>query len=717
MNLIKVLLVIIMFEFTCAGSSQERDLKTMLEQEKMSKNDTIHVHLLINICDSLYKSKPEEAIKYGTKAVEISKRINFSKGEAYAYKYIGIGFFMQGEYVKAMDYFHRSLEIFEATNYKNGIANILNNIGVIYNNQGDNAKALEIYLKSLKIAEEINDSLRIETALINIALIYSKDLSTFDKSKESYLKALEISEKMGYRTGSRIIYINLGSLLFDKGNYSEALSYYKKSLESLQDTNSYYGVTALICIGEIFTKWNDYSNAEINLKAALKIARNNNFRLEMGKAMLFLGKAYLQKDETQKALDFFKQSEVITREVGANSERMESYNGISKSFAKRSDFKNAYNYLLMESNLRDTLFSDMNQLQINQLKIQYEIELMLKENENLKSEAILRNAKNRLQTTMIVFLTLGFLLISIFMILLARANSNKMKANKRLNITLDIVNSQKQQIENAHTEITASIKYAKSIQSAVLPKMEQIESLLGEHFILFKPAEIVSGDFYWVSEIGNKTVIVAADCTGHGVPGAFMSMLGMTLLDEIINKEYVTNPGLILGRLRKEVITTLKQKGDWKDQKEGMDIAICTIDRQIMKMQFAGAINSLYLIRNSAGENAFDIKGESNIIESIIEFRGDAMPIGISDSMDNFTSHEIDIKKGDTFYLFTDGFPDQFGGVNHKKFSYKQFKEQLVKTNSKTLYDQKLLLEKVLSEWMGNNNQTDDILVIGFRIN
>ncbi|MEI6050008.1 MAG: SpoIIE family protein phosphatase [Bacteroidota bacterium] len=291
------------------------------------------------------------------------------------------------------------------------------------------------------------------------------------------------------------------------------------------------------------------------------------------------------------------------------------------------------------------------------------------------------------------------------------------KRNKELRTALDIVNSQKSMIETAHEEITASINYAKYIQSSVLPKAEQMELYLGEHFILFRPAEIISGDFYWVSEIGNKTVIVAADCTGHGVPGAFMSMLGITLLNEIVNKDGVSNPGVILDRLRKAVTDSLKQKGDRWEQKDGMDIALCTIDRENMKLQFAGAINSLYLIRNSGMENIGKIHNESTGNNRIIEIKGDPMPIGIVDDMDNFVCHEIDILKDDSYYLFTDGFPDQFGGSSHKKFSYKHFREQLIKTKTKTMPDQKLLMEKVLNDWIGSNNQTDDILVIGFRIN
>jgi serine phosphatase RsbU (regulator of sigma subunit) len=291
------------------------------------------------------------------------------------------------------------------------------------------------------------------------------------------------------------------------------------------------------------------------------------------------------------------------------------------------------------------------------------------------------------------------------------------KRNKELRSALETVNSQKNQIEAAHEQITASINYAKYIQSAVFPKADEFESCLCEHFILHKPAEIISGDFYWVSEIDKKVIIAVSDCTGHGVPGAFMSMLGITLLNEIVNKDSVTDPGLILDRLRKGVTDSLRQKGDRWEQKDGMDIAVCTIDRGNMKLQFAGAINPLYLIRSSTMEKVGVIHNESSDNESFIEIKGDPMPIGISDEMHDFASHEIEIQKGDTFYLFSDGFPDQFGSTEHKKFSHKRFREVLIKTKTKSLTDQKLLLEKVLHDWKGKNNQTDDILVLGFRIN
>jgi serine phosphatase RsbU (regulator of sigma subunit) len=229
--------------------------------------------------------------------------------------------------------------------------------------------------------------------------------------------------------------------------------------------------------------------------------------------------------------------------------------------------------------------------------------------------------------------------------------------------------------------------------------------------------EIVSGDFYWVSKRDNRIVVVAADCTGHGVPGAFMSMLGITLLDEIVNKRNITNPGIILNRLRDEVIESLQQKGKKGEQKDGMDIAVCTIDKVSSRMQIAGANNPVYQIRSSSVTGSVTNGLETDSHVELTEIKGDRMPIGIFDEMGEFKVHEIPVLEGDTYYLFTDGFPDQFGGQKRRKFSYKQFRNLLIKIQPLSMDDQKTFLENSLNEWKGSEGQTDDILVIGFRIN
>lgn len=287
--------------------------------------------------------------------------------------------------------------------------------------------------------------------------------------------------------------------------------------------------------------------------------------------------------------------------------------------------------------------------------------------------------------------------------------------NKRIKEQFDMQHKLVLQQKN---DITDSINYARYIQSSILPHEDELESCLKEYFLIYKPKDIVSGDFYWITNIEKKAVVAAVDCTGHGVPGAFMSMLGAAFLNEIINKEYITHPGVILRRLRKEVIRSLQQKGETGEQKDGMDIALCVIDFENMKLQFAGANNPLYLVRKSINqEDIIERKSQEFSDYTLFEFKGDHMPIGIHDRMDNFNMTEINLLKDDCFYIFTDGFADQFGGNEGRKMQYKNFKKMILEGCSKPMKEQKILLEDKLKKWQGDHNQIDDILVIGIRFN
>jgi serine phosphatase RsbU (regulator of sigma subunit) len=255
-------------------------------------------------------------------------------------------------------------------------------------------------------------------------------------------------------------------------------------------------------------------------------------------------------------------------------------------------------------------------------------------------------------------------------------------------------------LEFQKKEIEDSIRYARRIQSAVIPSENDCIKLLTESFVLFRPLNIVSGDFYWISHIGNKIIFTAADCTGHGVPGAFMSMLGVAFLNEIVNKDKVTSPDVILNLLRKKVIQALQQHGLSGEARDGMDIAIVSINTEEKKLEFAGAYNPLVMIRN----------GE------IFETAGDKMPIGIYENMDPFTCHEITIERGDLFYMSSDGYEDQFGGPDGKKFKAKNFKQLLLEIHKNPMQMQKDILEKNFDDWKGDLDQIDDVVVVGLAI-
>ena len=284
----------------------------------------------------------------------------------------------------------------------------------------------------------------------------------------------------------------------------------------------------------------------------------------------------------------------------------------------------------------------------------------------------------------------------------------------------NMVFDQKQAIEAYNDEIMKSIEYAKRLQAAALPVITELNEKVNDQFVLFRPRDVVSGDFYWFAEVEGKFVVTVADCTGHGVPGAFMSMMGMSLLKELIQKEYITHPGVILRRMRKEIINAMGQKGITGEQRDGMDMALITFDPEQRRIDYAGAYNSLYLVRKKTRpapvlEDGQLRPDQENGSVFLYEIPADKMPIAHFDRMDKFRNHEIQLYEGDTIYLFTDGYADQFGGEKGKKFMYKPFKRLLLKNSQLPLGQQQQILSEVLDEWMGNISQVDDICVMGLR--
>ncbi|MCF6184913.1 MAG: SpoIIE family protein phosphatase [Bacteroidales bacterium] len=296
-------------------------------------------------------------------------------------------------------------------------------------------------------------------------------------------------------------------------------------------------------------------------------------------------------------------------------------------------------------------------------------------------------------------------LFIVFVWLVVKLNTRRLQKDKEhlegivRERTAEIMH-QKEEIEEKNHHITSSIEYASRIQKALLPPEEFINKYLPDHFILFKPRDIVSGDFYWLKQVDNYIVYAAADCTGHGVPGAFMSMLGISFLNEIVSKHHVNKPSEILNELRKKIKSSLRQTGKDNESKDGMDIAVCVIDNEHMILSYAGAYNPLFIIR----------KGE------LKEIKATRNPIGIYLKEVPFENHEFKLEKGDVLYTFSDGFVDQFGGEKQSKFKSQNFKKILLEISDKSMKEQKAILDKTIIEWQGDAEQTDDIVIFGVRI-
>jgi serine phosphatase RsbU (regulator of sigma subunit) len=320
-------------------------------------------------------------------------------------------------------------------------------------------------------------------------------------------------------------------------------------------------------------------------------------------------------------------------------------------------------------------------------KKQKEIELLTKDQEK---QAIFNKA--------IIAVAILIFIVAFFVY---RSYLIKKRANVLLEQQNNEIREQKEQIEEQKQEITDSIRYARRIQQAVLPPQELFDEFFKEYFILFRPRDIVSGDFYWATEKDGKVYVAAADCTGHGVPGAFMSMLGISFLNEILNKGEVNDAADILNELRENVISSLRQTGKANEAKDGMDISLSIIDKENKKVDYAGAYNPLYILRN----------GE------IIQHKADKMPIGIHfKESKGFTNNALDVMEDDVLYMFSDGYVDQFGGESGRKFMANRFKDLIVSIADQSLEKQRDILDVKIDMWRGERHQVDDILVLGIKI-
>ena len=312
----------------------------------------------------------------------------------------------------------------------------------------------------------------------------------------------------------------------------------------------------------------------------------------------------------------------------------------------------------------------------------------------------------------------GILLIFLLTIILIQVYLQKKKILTLLTLKDSEIQKQKELVEQKNKEITEGVIYARRIQSAILPNPQKIAQILPDSFIYFKPRDIVSGDFYWIERRSKKTMFAAVDCTGHGVPGALMSIIGYDGLNRAISEFEITKSDKIVNALNDEVTETLKQTGS-VDIKDGMDISLCVLNRENNVMEYTGAKNPVYIVRKSDSLEVDNNEVKPNISDgnySLFEVKADRMSIEPTREIKKFTPHRMQLEKNDRVYVFTDGYPDQFGGEQGKKLSYQSFRKILLSIQNLSMEDQKNQLEIELEKWQGDHDQLDDILILGVNI-
>jgi serine phosphatase RsbU (regulator of sigma subunit)/tetratricopeptide (TPR) repeat protein len=634
------------------------------------------------------------ALYYDKTALKFMREIGNKKGEAIALGNIGLTYSEKGDYNLGLEFMKRGMEIQKAIGDKRGVSIANNNMANIFDKQGKDAEAMAAHLTSLKINEELGNKNGIGSSYNNIGtLLYSQQ--KLDESLGYYLKAVKIWEGTVNYIGLSQAYGNIGTIYREKKKFKEALTYMLKGFKICEQLGDKQGIAA--AYNNIAAVYADENKPDIALTYQLKshaIAKEIGDKEVLSQTYGAIANSYEAKKEYANAIHYNLEMLALSKKMDFRKASKIAYGNLASVYRKQKQYEKALEYTELYNTMKDSLLNKENFKQVAELNTRYETEKKEKEILLLTKDQQL-NAKIIRQQQLVrwgLIGGLGLLSISIFSIY--RRYRFKQKANV-------ILEKQKQEIQQKNILITDSIDYAKTIQEAVLPTTQEIKKLFPDFFILYKPKAIVSGDFYWIGNVNDRLICAVADCTGHGVPGAFMSLLGYNMLEDVTQTSVSKNPGEMLDSLNQQVMLRLSGENKEEIVKHGMDISLISIDTVTNALEFAGAHNSLYIIR--AG--------------GLIELKADKMGIGANKQPDKFfRNQKMELQKGDMIYLFTDGFPDQIGGPVRKKFFYQPFKELLKTISSLEPEQQWTKLNETHIQWRGTKmDQTDDILIMGIR--
>ncbi|MFC2103824.1 tetratricopeptide repeat protein [Bacteroidota bacterium] len=664
-------------------SSKIDSLKSLLNRP----DDSLKVEILIDIYEKYEQGKILDGKQYLDKALEITEDLQDEVLKATVYLQFGNFYNITGDFNMAIFYLNKAKEICENENYHKGIGSAYNNLGSTYEKMGQYNEAMDCLIKALNIYETTTDSLSISITLLNLGLLYSRQ-EKYEKSLELYNKSLNIRKKLNDKEGIALLYNNIAIVNYYLEDYDNVRSYFEKAYQIyLEQGNLRRQLMALSNIAEIDNLIGQKEKALQTYFEILKLEQELGQKGEQVRTIYAIADLYYSRNDLKNSKRYCNKGLELAQEIGALAELSEFYGLLAKTFKVEFNYKKALENTELSFIINDSVFNAEKARQIQELETQYETKKKEQQIKNLESEKIIKDLKIKKQRNFSFFLLIGFVSIFVFLLILF----SQIKKIRRANFLLAY---QKRQI-------TDSIEYASRIQTAILPPVDFISKVIPDYFILYKPRDIVSGDFYWITYKDGKIVVAVVDCTGHGVPGAFMSMLGFAFLNEIVNKERDLKANEILNYLRDYVKKSLRQTGKEDEAKDGMDIALCIIDSDNLKLQYSGAYNPLYLIRN----------------DDFITLKADRMPIGIHIiEKESFTNHEIDIQKDDIIYIFTDGYIDQFGGPKSSKFKLTPFKEMLISIKDRSLSEQKKLLEEEFNNWKGQRDQIDDVLIMGIKI-
>lgn len=589
---------------------------------------------------------------------KIKDKINLGEAvklQAESYRYKGV-------YKSALKSYQRAMDIFEDAGSKDGVAGTYYSMGAMYQEMERDDKALECYENALRINRQINKPIEMANYITAVGIMKDrkKDYTT---AKKHFAEAKAIYEKHNYDNGLSNLYTWMAITAYNEKDFQLSLKYFFESLALYEKINSVTGrMYAYNNIGSIYMELNDFANALKWQKEGLEMAKKNKIKANIRYA----------------------------------------YETLTVTYERMGDYKNAFSAGAMTMKYKDSLLNETTAKQLSELDKKYESAKKDKKLLEKDAEILRQSALAQQQATQRNYFIGGFAAMIIISIIIFRSYNQNKKARRIIATQKQEVERQKEMVEAKNKEVLDSIMYAKRLQDAILPPSKLVNHFFPESYILYLPKDIVAGDFYFMEQSGDKIVLAVADCTGHGVPGAMVSIVCSNALNRTVKEFKITGAGEILHKVRELVLETFAKSES--EVKDGMDISLCVFDSSKKTCEWAGANNPLWILRN----------GE------ILEFKPNKQPIGLDAALKPFTAHSIQLQKKDTLYLFTDGYQDQFGGsdvrVGGKKLKASNMKKLIVSCGNRPLSEQHLFMTEAFEKWKGDLEQVDDVCMIGIRI-
>lgn len=661
--LTKSFILVVAFLLSVLANAQPDPAKLLGQWKDKSLPDTVRAEGAMRYVWSKFvmgSDQRDSAIHYSNRVLDFSKGRQIDRQKATAIFTLGVVAYMQGNYHSAIEHYDQSLTLGKKLGHSMIVSGTLNNMGMIYQDQGNYEMAEKYLIQCLEVRRKLGDQRGILVSLNNLGAL-NLETKNLDKAEEYFGESIHLTNKWKVPLTSSIPLSGLGGIAMEKGRYDEAIDYFQQA---------------------------------IKLTDSVRIP-------ERGEFFANLAEVYFRTDRLDESIEAALESYKLSNTTSEWKLVSKSSGLLYQAYKAKGDMTNALKYLEEYKVTQDTIKSaDLAQKLIQQ---RFENDYRLRNDSikevQLRREVMAEQEKEKRN----LFLGVGgliLLLVIVFSIILFQRLKVTRQQKTVIEEQRDAVDQAYAEVDQKNQEVTASINYAKRLQSAILPSDMDMDRDFRVHFVLYKPRDIVSGDFYWMETVGDKTFFAVADCTGHGVPGAMVSVVCSNALTRAVVEEGIHDTGKLLDRTRELV----KQRFGRSDEEinDGMDISLCALDQNRRSMQWSGANNPLWVVRASNNE--------------LEEIKGDKQPVGRFAVEKPFTSHRVELNGGDVIYLSSDGFIDQFGGPQGKKYKATNLKKFLLNIATKNVSVQGQLLDEEFEQWKGDIEQIDDVCVMGVRI-